>query len=134
VFIFTTIYLVVDIAYVVLALPLYRPMVRAVQGTDARFRPAFGALAYIGLVTGWICLVVPLVEHLADQYNKIHPSIVGLGVGTLYGFTLYGVYNGTVAGIFDKYDGTLVLIDMVWGIGWNALVSALYAGLVIPRI
>lgn len=130
---FVSIYILVDIVYVSLSKGFYGNVARRISGNGF---PAFtatrvlGALvAYGSMVAAWLFFVPIAVCHYQKtiRSNTIRPWMVGSLVGAMYGFVLYGVFNGSLHVMFQNYDIPVVIRDMLWGVSWSTVLTAIYA-------
>jgi uncharacterized membrane protein len=117
------VYLIVDIAYVLSSKSYYSNVVQKIQG-KAMYVPNerlwAAAMSYFALVIGWLFLVAPNVENKSTtlQQSALY--------GFVYGFAVYGVFNGTNHVMFRNYDIAVVLRDTVWGVSWLTAFTVLY--------
>ncbi len=116
-------YLIVDIAYVLSSKSYYGNVVKKIQGSfmfvpNERLWAA--AMSYLALITGWVLLVAPYVEQ--ESVTLPQSALYGF----IYGFAVYGVFNGTNHVMFRNYDASVVLRDMAWGVSWLTLFTLLY--------
>lgn len=121
-------YLVVDVAYVVLSAPVYNRAVRAIQGRDmVRAKPGFlaaAAFAYAVLALGWWLLVAPAIEAGAGASASV---LRAAGLGLAYALAVYGTFNGTLYVMFEKWDAAMAVRDVAWGATALTVLSAAYA-------
>lgn len=61
--------------------------------------------AYALLAIGISFFVVPIVSSLANAFLY----------GALFGLIIYGVYDFTNFAIFENYEPSFVIIDILWG-------------------
>lgn len=106
--------LVLDLAWVRLVMHRrYSGLVRHVQmGRGMRARLVPGLLAYTLMVVG-------LVVFVLDDATR--PFGHAVARGAIFGAVLYGVYNGTAAAVFDRWETSTAVLDVAWG-------AAVYAG------
>jgi uncharacterized membrane protein len=128
-YVFVTIYIVVDIIYITLAIPSYDRAVKAISGEPIpreRNRKILATLlVYIAMALGWLFLVVPTVTHMiATGYAK---WMAGLIAGFVYGLVIYAVFNGSLYAMFRGWDMRIFIQDMLWGISWTTLLTTVYA-------
>jgi uncharacterized membrane protein len=120
------IYIVVDIVYVVASAPFYGAVTKKISGKPLPSgRAAAAIIAYVSMAMGWFFFVPAAVR--AWTFGR--PWMRGAAAGAVYGLLVYGMFNGTMAAMFDAYDATVVARDMTWGIGWATALSAAYAHL-----
>lgn len=84
---------------------IYNPSVISIQGQPIDLRIIGGLFAWILLAIGINFFV------LQDNVSKYETFIRGL----LFGFIVYGVYNGTLYAIFSNYDSLTFFSDLTWG-------------------
>jgi uncharacterized membrane protein len=123
--VFAISYLVLDLIYVGLSKAYYEAVAIGIQGkpfTQSRWMG--GVLAYTALVIGWWFFATKLAETLSQ---RVSPIIAGALAGALYGFVVYGVFNGTMYVMFDGYDISVVLRDLIWGTISALTITALYS-------
>lgn len=128
-YLFAIVYIVVDVVYISLARPAYDRAVKAISGepipTGRKGAVAAAMFAYIAMALGWIFLVVPSVNHLrAHGYSRWS---AGLIAGIVYGFALYGVFNGSLYAMFRNWGGRIFTQDMLWGVSWTTIITLAYA-------
>lgn len=95
----------------------YSEMIPRIQLDQMNVRILYAIFAYILMIVGLNVFVLPNIGK-----RKFHDS---LKYGFLYGMILYGVYNGTAAAVFRKWDIRLATIDTLWG-GLVFFLSAYY--------
>ena len=123
--IFAIVYLVVDLTYVFISKGFYTNVAVRIQGSSfppSRFMGAM--LAYIALVVGWWFFAANLANIFSQ---RLSPFVAGAIAGALYGFVVYGVFNGTLYVMFDEYKTNVVLRDLLWGIVSASTITAFYA-------
>ena len=107
--IFTIVYLIMDIMWIsIMSNVFYKSKIENIQRSQLSFKTIPAILAYITLVITLFVVCVPLSEYYKNRYPKW--LVFGM-----VGFIIYGVYNFTNAAIFENYDITFVLVDMMWG-------------------
>jgi len=127
---FLTIYLVIDIAYVIVSKDLYEKTVKKIQGSSfPRGRIMDAVLAYIVLAIGWYYIAAPSVGLWKGSGRPSWQA--GAIAGFVYGLVLYGVYNFTLRAQFVNYGWQITLRDLAWGTSWCTLITALYAHFVV---
>lgn len=126
--IFACIYLIIDILYVFISKNVYENVATNIQGTGfPQFdvtRVIAALIAYTALVVGWYVFVTKFAIELS---YKMHAFVAGALAGALYGFVLYGVFNGTLHAMFKNYDVSIATRDMLWGITWASVLTGIYA-------
>lgn len=113
--------------YVIISQPFYRAVVTRIQGkpfpTFTITRKMSALFSYVCLAVGWYLIVPTLADTWSKKYHHI---IAGALAGLVYGLVVYGVFNGTLYVMFEKYDGSVFLRDLIWGTSWATIVSVLY--------
>ena len=124
--IFAAIYLVVDLVYVFSSKPYYENVAKRIQGKGfPAGRWVGGVLAYVALVAGWWFFATTLAHQFVIEHGW-HPLLAGAIAGAMYGFVVYGVFNGSVYVMFEGYQHTVFLRDLSWGVLSASLVTAIY--------
>ncbi len=121
-----TIYLVVDILYVLMSRSYYSSEVYRVQGSPMKVgvNKMWAAVAsYTALVAGWYVLVAPMIERLGSSSASAGQAAL---YGMVYGLAVYGVFNFTNYVMFLNYSLGLVIRDTLWGVTWLTVFSTLY--------
>lgn len=110
-------FIVMDIMWFNISVPtLYNPTVNKIQGEDIQmgFMKTIGGIyAWLLLALGIIYLVLPLSKNYKDAFIN----------GLIFGFVVYGVYNGTNYAIFKNWDFKVSFFDNAWGTLASGLVS-----------
>lgn len=97
--------IVLDLVWIRLVMmPRYVDMGRRIQGRDIVMRPLPGALAYALMVVG--------LKEFVVRPSRGRGEVVRRGV--LFGVVVHGVYNGTGMAVFDEWDASTALLDVVW--------------------
>jgi uncharacterized membrane protein len=84
-------------------------------------------IAYTALVVGWMVFATNLTKQLVSNF-RWNPLLAGFVAGLLYGFVVYGVFNGTLHVMFDNYGTTVSIRDLLWGMFWASTLTTIYAG------
>lgn len=92
---------------------IYNPSVISIQGNTINLRPFSALFAWFLLALG--------INYFVLQNNLGKQEIVLRGA--LFGFIVYGVYNGTLHAIFSNYNMSVALSDLAWGTFATSLVS-----------
>jgi hypothetical protein len=120
--IFVTIYLIIDIVYVLLSRSYYESYARAIQGSGFPKKQnvlLFAVLSYSFLALAWWILVADRIQPTTSLYRAIfYAFVLALGV--------YGVFNATLYVMFEKWDYWVSLRDTMWGITWLSVLTLLY--------
>lgn len=104
--------IVLDLVWIrTVMLPRYVEMGRRIQGEgrDIVLRPVPGALAYALMILG----LREFVVRGEDGEVQSGGEVVRRGV--LFGIVVHGVYNGTGMAVFDEWDTSTALLDVMWG-------------------
>lgn len=123
---FAAVYLIVDILYVIASRSFYEKQVVSISGKgfpSARLYSAF--IAYASLVAGWLIFVTSLTRTLIKT-NRWHPWVAGAAAGFVYGFIVYGVFNGTMHSMFSDWTLIPFTRDLLWGSCWCTFITGLY--------
>lgn len=94
---------------------IYKPVFNAIQGSP--LQPRMG-----GAIFAWLLLGLGIRQFVL--YKDIKP-MNALARGALFGFIVYGIYNGTCYATLSKYDMKTFAADMAWGTFACAAVSAI---------
>ena len=112
----TMTFIALDIIWFSLSVnPIYKPTILNIQKEPLEMKLLGGLFAWLLLAIGLYVFVLPLSNNLTNA----------LIYGALYGFIVYGVYNGTNYAILKNYDLKVSLADLSWGI----VVSTITAGI-----
>ena len=120
--IFLAIYLIVDIAYVLISQKYYESYAKAIQGSGFSKKKdvlIFAILSYIFLGLAWWFLV-------AEHITPITPIWKAVFYAFILALAIYGVFNATLYVIFDKWDYRVVVRDTLWGISWLSILTIGY--------
>lgn len=79
--------------------------IRRVQGSPARFRVRYAALAYVVMLFAVLAIVVPNQDNSKDAAAQ----------GAALGFAIYGVFDFTNLAIFERYGLRMAIADILWG-------------------
>lgn len=102
--------IVMDLVWIRLVMmPRYVDMGRRIQGggRDIVMRPLPGALAYALMVLG-------LKEFVLRSSEREDGKGEVMRRGVLFGLIVHGVYNGTCMAVFDEWDASTALLDVMW--------------------
>jgi uncharacterized membrane protein len=80
-------------------------------------------------VATWILLVVGIMVFVVPRATESAPVLTALGLGALFGFLVYGVYDLTSYAVMKDWPFKIVIIDMLWGAFLCGISSALCAWL-----
>jgi uncharacterized membrane protein len=128
-YVFAVLYIVIDVMYIMFTQPTYNRVVMRISGEPIQSGKAYAILgamgAYIAMALGWLVLVVPTVSSLMAR--GMAKWVAGLVAGLAYGLVIYGVFNASLYMMFKKWDRSIVIQDMAWGLSWTTLITVLYA-------
>lgn len=89
--------------------PRYANMISNIQGGNPMLLNKKAALgAYVLMVLGLNTFVLPASD---DTRPLSHHALRAF----VYGAVLYGVYDLTAGAIFENWDWSLALLDVIWG-------------------
>lgn len=129
-YLFVVIYLIVDILYVYLSQPVYKRVIRSIQGSVS-FGTMAGVLAYLIMALSWLFFVPAMTASLQKSYRISRTLAAGL-TGMMLGIAIYGVFNFTNSAMFEKWSGPILIRDLAWGISWLTIISAAYGYFTTP--
>lgn len=95
---------------------IYNPSVIAIQGHPIKLRILSGLFA-------WTLLAIGVNYFVINHNNNNNDKLRVLVKGALFGFIVYGVYNGTLRAIFSNYDMKTFMADLTWGTFATSIVS-----------
>lgn len=127
-YLFVVIYLIVDILYVTISIPVYQKVIQTIQGKNTKqpFGLLAGALSYIIMGLAWLFFIPHTIKYLQSQY-RWHRVIAGMFAGFMLGLAIYGVFNFTNHAMFDNWSWPIMTRDLLWGISWLTTLSGTYA-------
>ena len=100
--------IVMDLVWIRLVMmPRYADMGRRIQGRDIVVRPLPGALAYALMVLGLKEFVIRSSEQGEGKREVMRR-------GVLFGIVVHGVYNATCMAVFDEWDASTAVLDVMW--------------------
>ncbi|ARF09603.1 putative membrane protein [Indivirus ILV1] len=97
---------------------IYLPKFTEIQGLTHSY---FSKIA--GGIFAWFLLALGINLFVLPKSNNTFEAVLN---GALFGFIIYGVYNGTNYVTFQKYDMNILFPDLLWG----TLVSAAVSGII----
>ncbi len=97
---------------------VYQPAINSIQGSSA---PFFSKM-YGGLFA-WFLLALGINIFVLPKSNSVFEAVIN---GLLFGFIVYGIFNGTNYVMFKNYDMNVFFPDLLWG----TLVSGAIAGII----
>ena len=83
----------------------YKQIVYAIQGEAMTPKWKFVVLSYVCMLVALNVITVPLTHTWADVFQY----------GSVLGFSLYSIYNGTCASVFTNFDIKNAMVDTLWG-------------------
>lgn len=125
IYIFLVINLVIDIIYISTQKAFYGNAVQKIQNRPMNIKAIYAVASYAILMLGWVALCLPLAYMLKDRW-QFRPWLAGTAAGAVYGLCVYGVFNFTNGAMFDRWNGPVLWYDLLWGTGWNAVLTGLY--------
>lgn len=122
----TIFYIFGDIIYVMQSAKFYEAfMIEAGQMIPPiHDRWHFALAAYLVMSMGWYTFVIPVAY--AWKESQWCPWRIGLLIGVVYGLTVIGTFNFTLAALLPFWFGWIVWRDIAWAIGWNTLMLWVY--------
>lgn len=123
--VFAVVYILVDVVYVIASKPVYNAVVKSIQGSNmvADYFAIFGAWLCMGL--GWYVLAAGTAKTWTKTM-MVPKYVAGALAGLVFGLATIGMFNFTVHAMFRNYDWSIVVRDMIWGIGWPTCLAAVY--------
>jgi len=100
--------IVIDSIWLFLTNSFYRKTFSAMNATFSQLAIIYGLYVYILLSIG--------IDYL--QNNNADWKII-----FMFGFIVYGVYDGTMLATFDNYDIITAIVDNIWGGVLSLIVS-----------
>ncbi|MCJ7636534.1 MAG: DUF2177 family protein [Nitrososphaeraceae archaeon] len=111
-------FVVFDLIWFSVSLPIiYAPAFTRIQGSSP---PFFSKIS--GGIFAWVLLALGINIFVLSKSNTTFEAVIN---GLLFGFIVYGVYNGTNYATLEKYDMNIFFPDLIWG----TLVSGAIAGI-----
>jgi uncharacterized membrane protein len=123
---FAFLYIVIDICYVTLSLGAYKG---AIGSFPSPSRLWSAVLAWICMFVGWYFLVAPTAIALMPKYGLL----AGAFAGFIYGLAVYGTFNFTNAAMLQKWYGSIMIRDLIWGVGWVTLLTFMFTYVISRR-
>jgi uncharacterized membrane protein len=120
VFIFSIIFLILDLAWINIFKLIFNPMIENIQGSKVEMNHYGSILAY----------VVLLISYLNIAYNGDKPDYFR---GLILGLAIYGTYEFTNLAMFTKWHPKILIIDIMWGL-FVSLMSLYITDLIYVRI
>jgi uncharacterized membrane protein len=111
-------FIIMDLIWFSFSLPMYNKSVASIQGVPIEMRVVGGIFAWLLLAFGIQYFVLNSSTSRGDAFLK----------GALFGFVVYGVYNGTNYAILKNYDMHTFMADLTWGTLVSGFVSAAMFG------
>lgn len=125
-YLFVAVYVLVDVFYVIISKPVYMRTVSAITNDKTPvFDMASGITVYVIMAIAWL-FFVPTMTTALQQKHRISRTLAAGIVGALLGITIYGVFNFTNRAMFEKWSTQMIVRDLLWGISWLTIISAVY--------
>lgn len=109
---------------------IYKPVFSAVQSlTDLSYMKTKmiysggGLFAWFLLGLGLYVFVINSPSSLSSSLSYLHNKII---LGLLFGFVVYGVYNGTNIVTLKNYNWNTGIYDLLWGTFVSGLITYLW--------
>lgn len=96
---------ITDLIWLTLTRNLWQSQVFDIQRQPLQIRPSGAVLAYVALILAILIFAV----------QPAKTSREALWRGTVLGFCLYAVFDGTTLALFSKYRWSMAILDVVWG-------------------
>jgi hypothetical protein len=125
---FAFIYIFVDLIYVYSSKLVYDLAVINIQGSPMPMgvsRIVAAVAAWTCMALGWYFLTTTAVEKLMK--NGMSALKAGAFAGFINGLAVIGTFNLTLHAMFANYGATIMIRDMLWGIGWVTLLTIIYS-------
>ena len=87
----------------------YNVMIQKIQGSKLNVNFIFMILTYFLMIMG---LNLFVLSNINPGTKSIYDS---LRYGFLFGIVLFGIYDFTAASVFDNWDISLAMYDILWG-------------------
>jgi len=138
--VFTAIYILIDLVYVVFSKPVYDEVVKAIQGEY--MAPVSGlakGIAFVGAYTcmalGWYFLAAgtAMTWSKTNTSSSMSPLKAGALAGLVFGLAVIGTFNFTLFLMFKNYNLRILARDMTWGIGWPVVATIIYTLLAFKK-
>lgn len=130
---FATVYLAVDVAYVLRSRPTYEAVARAISGEGfpamAGTRALGAAAAYAAMGLAWLAFVPLATRAWAPALGgrrALSGAAAGAAAGAALAAAIYVVFNGTLHATFAGWDARIAARDTLWGVAWLTALSAAY--------
>jgi len=89
--------------------PKYKIMIKNIQGSKINVNFIFIILTYFLMLTG---LNLFVLSNINPETKNIYDS---LRYGFLFGIIIFGIYDFTAASVFNNWDISLAIYDILWG-------------------
>ena len=87
----------------------YKVMIKNIQGSRIKVNFIFIILTYFLMLMGLNLFVLP---NINPKTINIYDS---LRYGFLFGIVIFGIYDFTAASVFNNWDISLAMYDILWG-------------------
>lgn len=116
-----SIYVLVDIVCLRFIMPYFHhqlaDILRTINGTLTLYWPS--ALCAWALAFGGLLFFVVFVNKQASYVNVMLR-------GALYGFVVYGIYEGTNYALLARWPFWFTVVDILWGTFYNAIMALFF--------
>jgi|APGre2960657423_1045063.scaffolds.fasta_scaffold94928_2 uncharacterized membrane protein len=133
---FVSVYIAVDIAYVVASRGTYESVARAISGSGfpamTGTRAAGAIAAYAAMAFSWLAFVPLATRAWAPAFGG-RLALSGAAAGAALACAIYVVFNGTLHATFAGWTARVALRDTLWGVSWLAALSAAYGAVAGSR-
>lgn len=126
----TALYIIGDIAYVMVSSPVYTQAAMKVSGfantgSITRTRIVVSAVAaWTCMALGWYFFAAPVA---LSWVPKVKSSLLaGILAGFLWGLVIIGTFNFTIAAMFQNWSANIMIRDIAWGILWSIITLTTY--------
>ena len=89
--------------------PKYKIMIKNIQGSKIKVNFVFIILTYLVMLLG---LNLFVLSNINPKTKNIYDS---LKYGFLFGIIIFGIYDFTAASVFNNWDISLAIYDILWG-------------------
>ena len=122
--IFVSVYIVVDLFYVLASRRFYEVRIRAIQMGQKGYATKsdvlwVALLTYVFMGIGWWWLVASQIQATTSVGKTLWLAVV-------FALIVHGVFNGTVYAMFDGWDWPAMLRDITWGLVWIPTLTLSY--------
>lgn len=97
-------------------------MIPRVQQSTMRVNKIFAFIAYLLMIVGLYVFVLPSLDSTSTWTDCLY-------YGGLFGLVMYGVYDCTAGAVLEKWDTSIAMIDILWGVIVYTLAAKTYVSL-----